>query len=84
MNCKHFKIWDGDPCCLHKDGWKIVLPTEICENHDEETFKPALKLHSEMWNECKQEFFKMYTIDQELVDRYLKMFPEDKDLINKS
>lgn len=85
LNCKSFKIWDDDPCCLHKDGWKIVLPSMLCENHEEETFKPVLKLHRDMWNECKEEFFKCYYIDkQELIDKYLEMFPDDKDLINSN
>ena len=84
MNCKHFKIWDNDPCCLHKEEWKIVLPSMICDKHEDETFGPVLKLHAEMWDECKQEFFKSYTIDQQLVNDYLKMFPGDEELINKS
>ena len=56
----------------------------VCEKFAKETFKPVLKLHKEMWNECKQEFFKTFTIDsQALIDDYLKMFPEDKDIINQ-
>ena len=82
LYCKHFKIWDNDPCCLHKDVWKILLPTETCENHEEETFKPVLRLHAEMWEEVKKEFFKTYIIeDADMVKRYLKHFPDDKDLI---
>lgn len=83
LNCKNFKIWDGDPCCLHKDGWKIVLPSEICVNHDEETFKPVLQLRIEYWDKCKKEFFERYKIDQSLVEKYLLLFPEDKTLINQ-
>ena len=82
LNCKSFKIWDDDPCCLHKDGWKIVLPSMLCENHKKETFKLLIQLNKETWEDCKQEFFKSYTIDEQLVKDYLKMFPDDKDLIN--
>ena len=75
-------IWDDDPCCLHKDGWKILLPTESCENHKEETFRPALQEQVEMWKKSKKEFFKTYIIEnQDMVARYLKHFPDDKDLI---
>ena len=84
LYCKHFKIWDEDPCCLEKDEWKIVLPSMHCGKHELETFKPVLELHNEMWEACKEQFFKTFTIDkQELIDEYLKMFPDDKDLINK-
>lgn len=83
MNCTHFKIWDEDPCCLEKDDWKIVLPTMYCKKHEKETFKPVLEMHNEMWDACKKEFFERYTIDkQELIDEYLGMFPDDKELIN--
>jgi len=85
LNCKCFEVWDGDPCCLHKDGWKIVLPSMLCENHKYETIEPCLKLHREMWEKCKEEFFKCYSIDkQELIDKYLEMFPDDRDLINSN
>ena len=84
LNCKHFKIWDDDPCCLEKDEWKIVLPSMFCNKHDEETFKPVLHLHREMWEGCKEEFFKRYTIDKkELIDRHLELFPEDNTLIDQ-
>ena len=85
LYCKHFKIWDGDPCCLEKDEWKIVLPTMHCEKHELETFGPVLELHQSMWEDCKKQFFKDYTIDtQELIDEYLEMFPDDKELIEKT
>lgn len=85
LNCKCFEVWDGDPCCLHKDGWKIVLPSMLCENHKYETIEPRLKLHREMWEKCKEEFFKCYSIEkQELIDKYLEMFPDDRDLINSN
>ena len=81
LNCKHFKIWDEDPCCLHEEEWKIVLPSMICDKHDLETFKPALKLRNEMWAKCKKEFFKeRYSISEELKKEYLEMFPEDKEI----
>ena len=83
LYCKHFKIWDDDPCCLHKDGWKLVLPTYTCENYDLETFAPAIELNKESWEEVKKQFFNTYNIEyQYLIDGYLEMFPEDKDLIN--
>ena len=85
LNCKYFKIWDDDPCCLEPNEWKIVFPSMVCEKFKEETFKPVLKLHKEMWDECKQKFFKTFTIDsQVLIDDYLKMFPEDKDIVEKT
>lgn len=85
LNCKHFRIWDGDPCCLYEEEWKIVLPSMTCEKHEIETFKPVLKLHSEMWDACKEEFFKRYKIEkEEFIQKYLQLFSEDKDLINKN
>lgn len=84
LNCKHFRIWDGDPCCLEKDEFKIVLPSMMCHKHEEETFKPVLQLHKEMWNECKREFFKRYSIsDENLKKSYLEMFPEDGEIISE-
>ena len=84
LNCKHFTIWDEDPCCLEKDEWKIILPTETCEKHDRETFKAAIKLHEGCWEDNKKAFFNRYTItDKNLIARYLKYYPGDADLINK-
>ena len=84
LNCKHFRVWDDDPCCLEQDGWKIVLPSMFCNKHNEETFKPVLQLHREMWEACKEDFFKRYSIDkQELIEKHLKLFPEDDILINQ-
>ena len=77
-------MWDADPCCLEEDEWKIVLPTTICDKHDLETFNPALQLRLEIWNKIKKNFFKVIHVDkQELIDGYLEMFPEDKELINR-
>lgn len=82
LNCKHFRIWDEDPCCLEKEEFKIVLPTEICKKHDLETFKPAVRLHESCWQDVKKAFFGRYTItEKNLIDRYLEFYPEDKDLI---
>jgi hypothetical protein len=76
LNCKHFDIWDGDPCCLEKDEWKIVLPSMICEKYKEEIFKPALKLREEEWESCKKDFFNRYQVNEDLKKRYLELFPE--------
>ena len=85
LTCKFFEIWDDDSCCLHKDGWKLILPSMLCKNYKDETVESRLELHREMWEECKVNFFKRYSIDkQELVDKYLEMFPDDKDLINSN
>ena len=84
LNCKHFTVWDNDPCCLHQDGWKIVLPSMLCENHEEETFELVFQKHKGMWELCKQDFFKRYSIDkQELIEKHLKLFPEDNILIRQ-
>ena len=83
LNCKHFRIWDDDPCCLEPNGWKIVLPTETCDKYDTETWGPTLELQKEMWQESKKDFFDRYIISPELLENYLKYYPEDKDLINK-
>ena len=84
LNCKHFTIWDEDPCCLEKDEWKITLPSMSCKKFDMETFKPAIKLRESCWSDCKKSFFDRYTITEEdLVAGYLKYYPGDESLINK-
>lgn len=35
-----------------------------------------------MWEKCKEDFFKRYSIDkEELIEKHLKLFPEDENLI---
>lgn len=83
LTCKHFYIWDGDPCCLEKDEWKIVLPdTEECTKHEEQDSKHPIDWER-VWNDAKIDFFKRYTIADKLKEKYLKTHPEDKDIINK-
>lgn len=85
LNCKHFTVWNGDPCCLHTDGWKILLPTEWCNNHTKETFEPILKLRAEMWEDAKKEFFDTYIIEnKDMLERYLEQYPEDRSMIKTS
>ena len=83
LHCKHFYIWDGDPCCMEPTRWKIILPDAIdCKKHESENSEHAIDW-VKAWNKAKISFFERYNVSEELKEQYLIYHPEDKDIINK-
>lgn len=78
LNCTYFCVWDGDPVCTY--NFHINLPKQPCETFCECSCKLG-KLHEEIWNNTKQQFFNNNTVGKELKREYLKSFPNDKELL---
>lgn len=82
--CEHFRMWEGDPCCLEpQEGWKIVLPDTmtVCDR-----FVEANKNFvdwGQVWDVEKKDFFKRHKLRSELFNKYIKEHPEYIELIEK-
>ena len=79
FSCKYFDFWDGDPVCFYEDGWCVVLPgtRQDCKHHINRN--GILKDNYKCWERYKRVFFERYTIGDEYLKKYLRIFPKDRD-----
>lgn len=89
LNCQHFRMWEGDPCCLEPDkGWKVILPdmTRDCELY--EVINEPSVYGEDIWKKCweneREEFFETVRLTDPIYSQYIEEHPEYKELIEKA
>jgi len=84
MDCEHFSMWDGDPCCCWK--FKFVLPDMLhrCKDFKTDNNRFHHDTNIDFWKQGMRDFFDRVSIKDPLYSQYIKSYPERKSFVNKN